>query len=105
MTAKPVIPRKQARQDVEDAIDYYVLTAGADVALRFVDSLEQTYRAVATRPATGSPRYAQELDLPGLRSRNLRRFPYVVFYIEQTYHIDLWRVLHSQRDIPAWLGE
>jgi toxin ParE1/3/4 len=43
------------------------------------------------------------LDLPGLRSWPLTRYPHLVFYIERSDHIDVWRVLHGQRDIPVWL--
>lgn len=102
MTVKPVVPREQARRDVEAAVDFYVAEAGGAVALRFVDALEDAYRAIGARPSTGSPRYGQELDLPGLRSRRLKRFSYLV-YIEREDHVDVWRVLHAQRDIPAWL--
>jgi toxin ParE1/3/4 len=28
-----------------------------------------------------------------------------VFYVERHDHIDVWRVLHGQRDIPAWMQE
>jgi toxin ParE1/3/4 len=28
-----------------------------------------------------------------------------VFYIERDDHIDVWRVLHAQRDIPALMRE
>jgi toxin ParE1/3/4 len=28
-----------------------------------------------------------------------------VFYVERPDHIDVWRVLHGQRDIPAWMQE
>ena len=41
----------------------------------------------------------------GLRSWPLTRHPYLVFYLERPDHIDVWRVLHGQRDIPAWLLE
>ena len=37
--------------------------------------------------------------------RPLKRYPYLVFYIEQDDHIDVWRVLHSHRDIPSWLRD
>lgn len=33
------------------------------------------------------------------------RYPYLVFYIERPDHIDVWRVLHGQRDVPAWMQE
>jgi toxin ParE1/3/4 len=105
MTAKPVIPRAEARRDIDEAIDYYLQEAGDRVALRFIDALEATLRQVGQSPAAGSPRWAHELDLPGLRSRLVTRFPYLVFYQERDDHIDVWRVLHAKRDIAVWLQE
>jgi toxin ParE1/3/4 len=100
---KRVLPRQLARRDVEAAVDYYSREAGPDVALGFIDALEAAYEAMAEHPAAGSPRYAHELALPGLRARAMKRYPYLVFYIERDDHIDVWRVLHAQRDIPAWM--
>jgi toxin ParE1/3/4 len=105
VSRKPVRPRESARRDVEAAVDYYVGEAGADIALGFIDALQTAYRSIADHPAAGSPRYANELGLPGLRSRILRRYPYLVFYVERDDHIDVWRVLHALRDIPAWMQE
>ena len=105
MTAKPVVPRAVAQRDIDEAIDYYLQEAGDRVALRFIDAAEATLRSIGQSPAAGSPRYAHELNLPGLRSRQLKRFPYLVFYVEGEDHIDVWRVLHAKRDIPAWLQE
>lgn len=105
MKHKPVIPREQANRDVEEAFAYY-LSEGADAAaLAFIDALEQAYAHISRHPATGSPRYAHELNLPGLRIWPLTRHPHRVFYLERPDHIDVWRVLHGQRDIPAWLQE
>jgi toxin ParE1/3/4 len=92
-------------RDVEDAVDYYVSEAGELVALGFLDALEQAYLLIASQPASGSPRYGHELNLPGLRFWPLPRYPYLIFYIEQPSHIDVWRVLHGQRDIPVWLHD
>ena len=64
---KPVTPRAQARTDVENIVGHYLREAGADVALRFVAALEVAYGAIAARPGAGSPRFAHELGLPGLR--------------------------------------
>jgi toxin ParE1/3/4 len=105
MTARAVVPRERARRDVEEAIEYYAVEAGADVALGFVDALQKAFRAIGDHPGIGSPRYAHELDLPGLRSHRLDRFPFLLFYVEGEDRIDVWRVLHAQRDIPAWLRE
>lgn len=105
MTAKPVVPRALARQDVDEAVDHYLADVGEKVALGFIDAVERAYRLIAAHPATGSPRYAHELDLPGLRSWPLKRYPYLIFYVERDDHVDVWRVLHSERDIPAWMRE
>ena len=105
MRAKPVVPREQAKQDVEDAVACYLGEDAESAALGFIDALEKAYAHIGRHPSTGSPRYAHELNLPGLRSWPLARYPYLVFYVERPDHIDVWRVLHGQRDIPAWMQE
>ncbi len=105
MTPKPILPRELASRDIEDAVDYYLSEAGGQVALGFIAALEHAYRQLASQPAIGSPRYAHELNLPGLRFRPLHRYPHLIFYVDLPSHVDVWRVLHSQRDIPAWLHE
>ena len=35
----------------------------------------------------------------------LARYPYLVFYVERDDHIDIWRILPTRRDIPAWMNE
>lgn len=32
-------------------------------------------------------------------------FPWIVFYLEFETHVDVWRVLHAKRDMPAWLAD
>jgi toxin ParE1/3/4 len=103
VSIKPVVPRALARADVDDALAYYVDEAGRDVALAFIDALETAYRHLSRHAKTGSSAYAYELDIPQLRFWPLRRFPFLIFYMEHDDHIDVWRVLHAQRDIPAWL--
>ncbi|OZA28064.1 MAG: plasmid stabilization protein [Hydrogenophilales bacterium 17-64-11] len=103
MKGKPVIPRALANRDIDEAIDWYLNESAAQAALGLVDALERAYSHIARHPATGSARYALELNLPGLRSWPLKHYPYLVFYVERADHIDIWRVLHAQRDIPGWL--
>lgn len=105
MTPKPILPRELVSRDIEDAVDYYLSDAGEQVALGFIEALEHAYLQIASQSAMGSPRYAHELNLPGLRFWPLQRYPYLIFYVDLPSHIDIWRVLHSQRDIPAWLYE
>ena len=103
MRAKPVVPRQLALQDVDDALAHYVQVDAEAAAMGFIDDLAQAYQHIGRHPATGSPRYAHELNLPGLRVWQLAGYPHLVFYMERPDHIDVWRVLHGQRDIPAWM--
>lgn len=105
MSSKPLVPREVAHRDAEAAVDHYLREAGPDVALRFVDALQAAYRLIGDHPTAGSPRYGHALMIPGLRSLLLRRYPYLVFYVERDDHIDVWRALHAQRDIPASMQE
>ncbi len=104
MKAKPVVPRALANRDVDEAIEHYLGEASPQAALGFVEALDEAYAHIGRHPATGSSRYAHELDLPDLRFWPLKRYPHMVFYVERGDHIDVWRVLHGQRDIPAWLS-
>lgn len=88
---------------MDEAIEFYLSEGALQAAAGFVDALEQAYAHIGRHPATGSPRYAHELGLPGLRSWALKRYPYLVFYVERPDHVDVWRVLHEDRDIPAWM--
>lgn len=105
MTAKAILAREQAHRDVQEALAFYLLEATEAAALGFIDALEEAYRHISRHPAAGSPRCAHELNLPGLRTWPLPRYPHVVFYVEHPGYIDVWRVLHGQRDIPAWTQE
>ena len=103
MTRWSVVLRETARLDVDEAVAHYTERASAEVALGFVDALEEAFRAIGDNPDGGSPRYGHELDLPGLGSWPLRSNPFLIFHMKDDGCIDVWRVLHGIRDMPAWL--
>lgn len=103
MTAKRVVLRERARLDIDEAVEHYLSEAGTAVALDFVDALEDAFRRIGEQPAVGSPRYAHELQIAGLRFWVAGKFPYLVFYVESEAEVDVWRVLYGARDIPAGL--
>jgi toxin ParE1/3/4 len=105
VSVKPAVPRELANRDVDDAITHYLKDSAAEVVLGLVDALEDAYRLIGRHPAIGSSHYAHELGISGLRCWPLPRFPYLIFYLEREDHIDVWRVLHGQRDIPALMQE
>ena len=69
----------------------------------FVNALERAVSHIERAPATGSPRYANALDLPGLRFWGLRKFPYSLFYLEHEDYLLVARLVHMSRDIPTSL--
>jgi len=103
--SKPVRLRKVAEDDLRAAVRWYEAEAGIEVASRFVAEVQNGFGEIGRHPAMGSPRYAHELDLPGLRSWPLKQFPYLVFYRDDGDTVDVWRVLHAHRDIPTSFGE
>lgn len=105
MRHKPVVARVLAQQDVDAAIAYYLDQDAQQAALGFIDALQQAYAHISRHPGSASSRYAHELGIPGLYSWPLKNFPYLVFYVECDDHIDIWRVLHSMKDIPSRLQE
>jgi toxin ParE1/3/4 len=100
MTRKAVVRRSQAQKDIEQAADHYFAEGGTALELRFIDALQAAVTRIAANPGVGSPRYAAALAIPGLRFWRLTRFPYLIFYVEREDQVDIWRVLHEQRDIP-----
>ena|SRR5258706_16438312 len=105
MKPKRLASRELAKLDIEAAFDHYLVEAGPDIAIAFVDEIERTFIRISRDPGAGSPRYAHELELPDLRYWPVKRFPYLIFYVDLGSHVDIWRVLHSHTDIPSWMRD
>jgi len=101
VAARSVRLRERAATDIDHAAGYYRTEAGAEVALRFIDAIERAVAQIARSPQSGSLRFAYELEIPDLRVRPIGRFPYLVFYVIGEDVVDVWRVLHTKRDIPS----
>jgi toxin ParE1/3/4 len=105
LAAKPVQFRDLATFDLELANGYYVAEADVATAIRFIDAVEATAKRIGRNPRLGSLRFAYELSVPDLRVVAVGRFPYLLFYLERETSVDVWRLLHTSRDIPASLRE
>ena len=99
MPSRSVRLRERAAVDIDEAVDFYLDEADAEVALRFVDAVERAFGQIGRSPLSGSLRFSYELEIPGLRVRPLPRFPYLVFYVVGDGVVDVWRILHTRRDI------
>lgn len=105
MAAKPVQFRELATFDLESASSYYVADADVATAIRFVDAVEAAANRIGRNPRLESLRFAYELAVPDLRVVAAGRFPYLLFYLERETSVDVWRLLHTSRDIPASLQD
>lgn len=89
--------------DLDDASEYHRQEAGEQTALDFIDAVERGIERIRRSPHVGSLRFAYELAIPDLRAWPLQRFPYVMFYVGTEMELDVWRILHTRRDVPATL--
>lgn len=103
--SKPVIPRIQAEDDLDRACEHILSTAGTDAVIDFLLDFDKAITLISQFPGSGSPRYGYETGLEGLRYRPMKRFPYLIFYMETEYCIDVWRVVHSSMDIQSGLDD
>lgn len=94
-----------AVRDIDQAVDHYLIASGARLTKRFVRDLHRVFAHLSREPSSGSLRYAHELNLPGLRSWELKTFPYLVFYVELSERVDVWRVLHTRRDLVVSIDD
>lgn len=101
----PLALRQAAQQDIENGFTYYLQEASATIATSFITALDDALHHIQLHSGTGSSRYEETLDIPGLRFWLVSRFPYAAFYIERADQIDVLRVLHQHSDIPAHLRD
>lgn len=92
--------RAKADADIDAALEHCLAEAPQRVD-GLLTAFESIISSIGNAPRMGSPRYAEALELPGLRCRMTRRFRYLVFYIEGADEISVLRVLHQSRDLPA----
>ncbi len=105
MIGKQFLPHRFAMDDKEEIVRYYEQTSTEQIALSFVNALDQAYAQILKYPNMGSPRPEHDLDLSGIRSWSLKRFPHQIYYEVHDDRIELCRVLHPRRDItPSMLS-
>ena len=103
--SKPVVPRVLAEDDLDSAFDHYLETAGTDVAVDFLNDFDGAIAHISEFPGTGSPKYGFEPSLAGVRFWPMRKYPFLIFYVETDDRIDVWRVVHGNMDIAAELHD
>ena len=106
MSAKPVVLREQAQHDINDAIERYLTEAGPAVtpSLSLMHS-KMIFCETGMRPKEwlAALRSRVGYSRPALPGR--REVPYLTLCIEREAQVDVWRVLHGARDVPARMFE
>lgn len=97
--------RALARLDIDAAATHLQDAAGVDVAHAFVGAVRDSIDHVSRFPSSGSPRAAAALEISGLRLWPVEGFPYLMAYVADSGIVDVWRVLHERRDVPAELAD
>ncbi len=70
-----------------------------------VIAARKALKQIERNPGIGSPRIGELLDIPGLRSWQLRGFPLVWFYFERDDYLDFMRLLGERQDILSMLRD
>lgn len=83
MSDKSVQLLPRAELDLRQATSWYRAEGGEALALKWANAAMAALRRIGFNPRAGSPRYSAVLNLAGLRSWPVNRFPYLLFYIER----------------------
>ena len=97
---KPEVIKPLADHDLVHAVAYYE-SEKPSLGAQFLQEFRAVIMAIRQNPRIGSQRYIHLI--PGMRVRHVARFPFLVLYLERESAIEVIRVLHIRRDLPAAL--
>jgi len=100
-----VVRASSSWRDVKSTIDYFDDVHADDVALRFLDALDQTIDFIREFPDLGNPWESTKPRHAGLRFRLVKGFEsYVLIYRRDDQQIIILRALYGSRNIDELLG-
>jgi len=94
--------RPLATADIDHAAAF-LFDQNPVAARSFLAAVETAFGLMVEQPGIGSPRYARLLPGVTLRMWPVQGFPHLVFYLERADAVEVLRVLHGVRDLPAIL--
>lgn len=96
-----IIVLPAATGDLEDLADYLAARSW-EASVRLGAAVLDACRMLATMPGIGSPQDFGRPDLAGLRCFRVFKFEdHLIFYRATEEVIEVFRVVHGARDIPA----
>ena len=96
----------KAEQDLNE-IAQYILENNLEAALRFVDAVEKTCTELRKMPDMGHAFGASNPVLKDMRIMRVSKVysSYLIFYRQTKRGIEIIRILHGARDLPALFGK
>lgn len=96
--------RPEARAGIRELADW-IADRDADLALAFLDAVDEVLRNLLEMPEIGAPRTFKNPDLRGVRMWPIPKFPErLIFYRPTEAGIEVIHVLHASRDYRRILG-
>ncbi|AWM40150.1 Plasmid stabilization system protein [Gemmata obscuriglobus] len=93
-----------ATADLTELADHFLERAGPAVALRFLDAAEHAFEQLVAMPRIGAVLGLDELPYEDIRRWQIDGFGrLMILYREVADGVEVIRVLHAARDIPAVL--
>jgi toxin ParE1/3/4 len=97
--------RPQAIRDLADIAVYLAEERSDDLAFRFLDAAEASFKQLTAMPAMGVARKYRDPELEGVRMWRIAGFDsYLIFYRPTERGVEIIRVIHGSRDIEDLLG-
>lgn len=92
----------QAEEDLNEIVQY-ILENNIKAALRFVDDVEKTCTELTQMPDMGHIFDTYNLSLKDIRIIRVSKMysNYLIFYRQTRKGIEVIRILHGARDLPA----
>lgn len=106
MPRSRVDKRPQAIRDLAEAAVYLAEESGSeDLAFRFLDAAEATFKRLAVMPEAGAARRYRDPELARVRMCRVAGFGrYLTFYRPTERGVEVIRVIHGSRDIEHLFG-
>ena len=105
MNGRGIFRRPAADVDVRAAA-VRIAEDNPTAAIRFIDAVRMTEKALLHTPKMGKPRDYDHPALAGMRFHLVKGFrKYLIFYIPRGYGIEVIRVLHGARDLNLLFSE
>lgn len=96
---------QEARRDILRCMRY-LANENANMPERFLKAFEKTCKTLLDMPRMGREKNYGHVSLRGVREFPIVRFQkYLVYYRENKGKLEVVRVLHGARDLPAIFAE